>query len=65
MKLPLIAIFLIAFCIATDLDTEKGMTLSQARDLRVDLFTCDVDLRYFDFAILELTKWIEVVEHAE
>jgi len=31
----------------------------------VDLFTCQIDIRYFDFAILELTKWLEVVNHAE
>jgi hypothetical protein len=60
-----IALVLLMALVGQCLDTEKGMTLSQARDLRTELFTCDVDSRYFDFAISEVGKWIEIVEHAE
>lgn len=29
------------------------------------MFTCDVSRYYFDFAILELEKWIDVVAHSD
>lgn len=61
MKIVVFLLLALGLC----LDSEKGMTLSQARDLRMELFTCDVDPRYFDFAITEVSKWLEVVEHAE
>jgi hypothetical protein len=69
-------ILLLLFCTATfvlasadelalDVDLSRGMSLRQVSCLRVDLFTCQLELKYFDFSLLELAKWIEVLTHRD
>jgi len=48
-----------------EVDLSKGMSLRQVSCLRIDLFTCQLDVKYFEFSILELEKWLEVIENQE
>lgn len=60
-----VTVFAAADELALDVDLSRGMSLRQVACLRVDLFTCQLELKYFDFSILELAKWIEVVSHRD
>lgn len=59
----LILLISLAFSNQLELDTTKSMTLDQAVCLKTDLYTCEIDIKYFEYAIVELTKWVEVIEN--
>lgn len=43
----------------------SGLTIDEAEYLSVARFRCDMDPKFFDYTVLELTKWADVIDKRE